>query len=565
MFFQRDYYLPELNFAAREPFLPFFSSLMRLFQARTGAEILDLFFLLFAAGLGVYLLVRILGGKRFSALLAGAFFILILLFLFGQNQLFLRACWFPVLLASLLYTRKARVVFALPVFLLVLLVWCASAGSLAPFGLFAALLLAQFLAWFTENRAADDRPSLLQLMLPTILLASAFLVSGVTYHVYPMPDYPWYARLVPVSPLQFRGEPLLAAYYHPNSIYYPAYAALGRSILLRAGGVFAIFIACAAVPGVRGALRLGSFRLMGELLALSCVTMLFSVGEWVLEPYLSWENLAFYLPYSSLSRMVPGLSHAALPWLLLPFGLVPVTVLFFSKSGQVIQVLAVVLCCFFVVCCPNGGLQAYASVVPGATAQLCQKTEDTAQCMLRTPSGFLLRSLGLWAARPGENQRREFESLRRLQPGVDFQASVYSEPLSEEAHLALDSSLATRWRTARAQRPGDFFQLEFDRPVKVLRLVLSVRDVPADFPRGVRVQVRQASEKDLSLVTVIEQPDWFGPVRWTQSGFPYFGPQSEVILDFPDEQEVTLIKFTQIGTESRFDWSIQEIKLWGEL
>jgi hypothetical protein len=129
---------------------------------------------------------------------------------------------------------------------------------------------------------------------------------------------------------------------------------------------------------------------------------------------------------------------------------------------------------------------------------------------------------------------------------------------SKDAWLALDGNPDTRWSTASPQRPGDYFEIKFNRSLKVLRIILSVIKNPSDFPRGIRVE---AKENTGSYNIVFEKIDWLGPVYWTEEGYPYFGPQSDVVIDLPKEIEVSNLKFTQISKDSKFDWSIGEVKL----
>jgi hypothetical protein len=51
---------------------------------------------------------------------------------------------------------------------------------------------------------------------------------------------------------------------------------------------------------------------------------------------------------------------------------------------------------------------------------------------------------------------------------------------------------------------------------------------------------------------------------WTPKGAPFFGAQSWVVLDFPEQQKLRCIDFKLRDGHPVFDWSIDEVKLYQE-
>lgn len=147
-----------------------------------------------------------------------------------------------------------------------------------------------------------------------------------------------------------------------------------------------------------------------------------------------------------------------------------------------------------------------------------------------------------------------------MEAGRDFEMQVDASPYPGQADYAIDHKVSTRWKTGRPQHPGDYFLVEFDRPVNIIKVALSTRGHPMDFPRGILVE---GSKDGKEFMKIINKPRWLGPLGWTQDGYPFYGRQGAVILDFPEEIEVTVLRFTQTGRSTRFDWSIEELKLYG--
>ncbi len=103
----------------------------------------------------------------------------------------------------------------------------------------------------------------------------------------------------------------------------------------------------------------------------------------------------------------------------------------------------------------------------------------------------------------------------------------------ESAALAIDGRRDTRWDTASPQKPGQFFEVDLGRTLRLAKLSLLLGSSVLDFPRGFRVEVspdgsawRKASGQDQTLIDIraflrpknlaLEIPLGDAPARWVR-------------------------------------------------
>jgi len=544
-----DIYYPALNFVSKERVDPVLAALLALFGQ--GADsLLYPYLQLSLIFISCILLFKLLRAELPRVILLSLCFVASLVFLFGFERYLLRIHWYPLLLVGALCcaSLNAR---NLPLGLLLLLItistWILSAGSLSVFGLFIAIL---FYARFS-NKVTTNCPS----VLPVLVLGFSIIPALLYLPAYAMPQYPGGARVTPVSAFLSYPRPLIGPFLEPFPLVYGAYmkhlhdAFLFVSPLLALlvfGAVFGFYEARKLARNFGNKESVSGQRSFLNLVFILSLSALLVFGELLLP-----QSFLASAPYPTLARVVPGLAILGIPLLLLPFGL-----LFFLCEG-------LTLLCGSKLWVLTGGvllLSVLTSVLP-AYSRISAPSSVLISApgfVEHSPSGYIYQIYGDWVAKT-KNQPRTFASLTRLKRELDFNLSISASILPEEAIKAVDGDVHTRWRTGRAQRGGESLTLIFDRRVSILRVVLSTQGTPADFPRGIMVEGGDAEE---TLQVLFRQTDWLGPLRWTEANFPYFGPQSEVIIDFPEEVEVSLLKFTQVGKDSTFDWSVSEVKLY---
>ncbi len=524
-----DYYIFALNLPGRERLDPLFELLQQL-----GAAEFVSFIQLLIIGIGATWFFIQTGLTRGRALSASAVFLLSVLIVLGPSMVNLRWHWFPAAAAlQLLAFRSPRLLHQF-LFVAVMALFIFTAGTLAPIG---GLFL--FLMYCLHPKDPSPTPQTQRYPFQALAVLLGIVVSILLLPSYPMPEYPGEARLAPISSLLLSGTPMLGPYLQPFPIVESVYRDLLCSHFVLTSVVLIVLFL-----GLRFDSQQALRSLATKFLFLGTILLFVLFAE--LLPVTDWQKA---LPFPALTRLLPGLALAPLPWLLLPFLLLFAVAVWgrtdFLRQAVSASVLGIVLGGLFY--CQSSSQRLWPQI---ATAEV---TQGTSSLSTWGASYFLLEQRGDWA-----KTSRSFESLTRLKRGEDFLVSVQAEPNMSDAALAIDGDSSTRWRTARPQRKGDFFALAFEESVPLVRVVLSVQGVPSDYPRAISIVATLA---DGTEKVVFHEEDWFGPVKWTTEGLPYFGPQSEVVFDFPEELRVKALRFELLKDEVVFDWAITEIKL----
>ena len=264
-------------------------------------------------------------------------------------------------------------------------------------------------------------------------------------------------------------------------------------------------------------------------------------------------------PFFILASLIPGVSLAGLPWSLLGFSIVCCAVpLFCSNSRSIAVGLVAVVAIALLGCRLQGWHQGFPTLY--WQDNLLRSAADTEQPG-RAQVLPLIEKYGAWIVEPGVAEHRQFSNLERLQRGEDFDWIATANVNQQDANLALDGNVFTRWQTGRSQQGGDHYQITFSEPISVLRVVLSVKDNPAEYPRGIRVL---GGDSENEFREILQQPQWQGPVLWTKDGVPYIGAYHQVVLDFPKQEQVQVLRFEQLVDSNSAHWSINEVKLYAE-
>lgn len=126
---------------------------------------------------------------------------------------------------------------------------------------------------------------------------------------------------------------------------------------------------------------------------------------------------------------------------------------------------------------------------------------------------------------------------------------------SEGAFEAIDSKDNTRWGTRGPQEKGDWFEISCSKDIVVRQVNLSITHFMTDYPRGFSVTI----ENDEGIKEIKKLDEWLGPVSYTDSGYPFFGSQGDVRIDFPEMLKFKRIRFTLTKGDPVFDWSIGKV------
>lgn len=557
-----DVNYPDLNFVSREyldllivKFLEVFSPRLR----QSSYVLCELAILTFGLlGLNCFW-----GARKLPGLFGACFVASSLVFVMGLDPFYLKFHWLPFLLVFYLKFHKERSLLSLLFASLVSLLWIFSAGALSPFGILLAVIVCHLSVHCGSDGKTAERMESGSIFLGkafALLSSAALMLSIIAVPVYEMPDYPPGARLSPISPLIiYQPSPLIGPFLNPNPLVYSSVMSALYVYSYRAAIVMLLFLMLFLRILAKRKREESDAPFFLSAASISVLLFFFVALELVVPP-----EFGMYTPFRVICRLIPGMGLVGLPWMLLPFAILLGLTSVIRAGGALL-----LASLFFVM-----GLSVAIDYRFGALSKLLGPSSVSVdhfvqlevadklswrQVVKQSPSGFVFNSQGRWVADVGNSKSREPENLFRLKKEADFNVSVKSSPNDHLAPLAIDGRDETRWSTERPQRKGDYFELHFDREVKIVRVVLSVKLNATDFPRGI---FAEGSTDGSNYDVIINQPNWFGPLKWTEKGYPYFGSQGEVILDFPKPQIVSHLRFALLNSDNYYDWSIGEVKLY---
>lgn len=547
-----------LNLPVRERFDPLLLSIAGMLGSQAQTAYCLLQFAVLSAG--CILLFRRGDSSSSESLIKSVAVVLGVIITASLDPFSLKLHWFPFLVYALDCSRAERRspgdggIKRTAGAVIPIIFWWLTAGTL---GVFGALLAPVVRTVIFQDKQPGGK-------LYPFITAAVIAGSIVFMPVYHMPPFPGDARLAPISPLSLYGFPAIGPYLQPLPVIYPSYRLFQSLELLRLVGLLlgyaGLFLLFSAIPEIFGLfpsgrkLTIGSTVLnqggWGRLLVPAFVVLLvtFLLVE---PPFLAAHGLDFLNPYPAMRDLVPGLALEPLPWLIVPFGAMLSSFMLAARAtaGQSKVILAI-LCI---------SLLSTKILTAPLESHLHEEFFGPQAARSGNPSGFVGQVYGGWIF----NEKRGGDSdskLMRYALNTDLKVSAQASVHPEDAHLSLDWDHATRWGTRRPQQPGDWMLYTFDRAAPIVRATLSIRNLPSDFPRGLKVE---GSRDGVQFFTIYDFPDWYGPVEWTPAGQPYFGPQSKVVVEFAEPIELRAIRFTETMADPSFDWSIGELILWG--
>lgn len=451
-------------------------------------------------------------------------------FVLGWNPFLLKTHYFPLLLAALVVPRhdlvRALTLLAAGSF------WIVSSGSAATIGLLLALLL------YGAAKKKLDRPGPATAAAALCLLAISVACIPDAYS----PEYPPGAAVSVDNVLSSLPSPYLGSDRGLSPASFANYQHLTSIHTLRSIIVFFVLCAC-----MLGAARDDT----SKGLVLTSIFILVGIA---LDGFMSADNIE-YSPMQVFARLIPGTTLLPTPSILLPLAIYTLAfALSRNQSNLKFDFCATLLLISAVADNLTGHhLLGLAALPKGNTVYpVDPNTIELSR------SASVVNYFGNWITEPGLAEARQFENLERLLQRRDFNWSADAGPRPDLAKLAIDGNSHTRWRTVRPQQPGDWFSVEFDRVVPVVKMVFSVRAAPSDYSRGFKIY--PITEEGEEAPAEAFSP-WLGPLQWTADGYPYFGRTTMVIVDLPQQLNLRGFKLEQTAN-AKFDWTISEIKLW---
>lgn len=129
---------------------------------------------------------------------------------------------------------------------------------------------------------------------------------------------------------------------------------------------------------------------------------------------------------------------------------------------------------------------------------------------------------------------------------VGLVAGVMASSRNEVTKFAFDGDETTRWGSGEPQKPGMTFQVDFKTPVTLRGLRYDLGAFYSDYPRLLDVDLVLTSGEERHILA----RDDSVALRY------YSGP---ITLTF-EPATVRSVRFTQLGRDRKFDWSIAELQ-----
>jgi hypothetical protein len=135
-------------------------------------------------------------------------------------------------------------------------------------------------------------------------------------------------------------------------------------------------------------------------------------------------------------------------------------------------------------------------------------------------------------------------------------ASIKAQCGETHTREMIDGDPMSRWHCGREQRPGDMFTVDLGSEHQVAGAELLIAGFVADFPRK------------LSIETSTDAASW-APAWTGGSALLTMSSALEDPLNIPipvsfDKRSARYVRFTQLGTEKTYYWSVAELRIVGE-
>lgn len=525
-----DAFYPATNFISRGVYEPL-TGLLAGWLELGDVERLGLLTNPIIFGLGVFFLTSRNAGQL-AAWIAGLGSGVVFVTLTRLDPIALQWSWLPALIASWLQLASAPSLVSLLNSLLVAGIWCVAGGAFAVIG----VLIAAISSLVRFSRAT--------LPVGVLVACLGLVAANMLTPIYSMPNYPGGAQVAPLSPLALQARPRLGGDLMPNPINWNTYL---HHLELEVVPILALLLlVLVSLVFVNADEKSKSKSLLAPLAVLALYI-----------PELSTDPaIRSHTPFAALRRLVPGVAIHDLPWYYLPLmALCP----FIGLGEQTKRAASIYLIGALVLVASFGIFtQRFAEPTIITSAKSCDAkaiARPTIKDLRVSPSALILNERG-----EGLIKERDREYIRLVR-GRDFRARLQASQRPRTAKFAWDDNHGTAWKTGRPQAPGDYVELRFNSEVRLDRINLRTGN-SSDFPRAFRILEWSTPSEPVELARV---SDWRGPILWTTDGYPYYGPQSEVLVDLPRGTKARVLRIELDSSHPIFDWAIQEISVYREI
>ncbi|MCO6431937.1 MAG: hypothetical protein J5J00_13845 [Deltaproteobacteria bacterium] len=489
-----------------------------------------------------------------KAALAATLTSLILVLLFGWDELVLGAiAWWPLMIAVLVRTKSITAP-ALPAILSSVTAGGIFAAAANQYALPLAALAVLISSKMRLEREASHKGAYYSACFAVLLLSTLALINVPAPAV---PDYPPLSHVVPDDDLPGNIVPLVG----PVSVIPIIERAAEKSLYYGP----AIWLAFLALPllALRGPRR--SEASLAGVAALMIAALIWDT----LPP----ESISQIGPLQVIHRVVPKLFFLPSAPMALAVSLLLVSLILVRRNLHL--VLCIVLLPFVTnlarlnwdgVRFSPGAVQTKGTPLIDEISRLhVSGAVDGGQYRellqrIASPSYTLLRNEGVFTLID-----RDFIRDAHFVPCSEFNLSLQASHNSLNAYEAVcDARKSTRWSPGKGHQEGDeFIDIRFEDSPQLRGIELATGDFTSDFPRGVKVScetVCAGNQNSPCFNTVREIPSYQGAIHYTSDGYPYYGGQNEVKIYFKEPISCKKIRVSQIGVTNSFDWSIAALR-----
>lgn len=526
----------KLNLVVHERIDPLFLSLFAFFQIPISKE-----FYIILQGIvfisGLIWLSKETERKLISAIPVSLLAFLALLQIVGPDPFFLKAHWFPALVASFISFEKRLDIAGAIVALGVTILWCLSSGVLSVFGLILAI---QFVVVFS----ARTQSSVFFFISVIIFLVTAYLLTPIIA----LPGFPHWARLAPIGPEAWYFAPKIGPQVTPDPLNYHAIVLASKAVLKSAIWYSVAVLALSYIWN--GA------KLTLHLAVMVGISALLIAGESFVP-----ASMYGYLPSSILFRLVPFLGLERVSWLLAPLCITAISLALQPRnptSPKKIAVTGFLVCLLYFV--SSKGVDT--KLLYGASDSFSTHAEcgeEVVECSVPYfATAHIRKTFGDWILLANDRKGRGKEDYLKVFPHESLSGAVIFSDSSVNQSYAIDGNLRTAWKSADVQREGASMTLTLSKPVNISKVSLRIRPHSPEFPRAFKVET---SLDGVDFQTVSSMLPWHGPVEWTKEGVPYYGLQSSVDIHLEKSVSLSVLRITLLANDELHQWAINEIEL----
>lgn len=484
---------------------------------------------------------------------------LVLLRTFGWDHvLFQSFAWVPFFILCVIACLHGREAFGL-FFVLSLffaLRIAASANQLAPLAVIIGLAAAAFLfhgmskhdheALDSARAEIRSRPRFLGIL--GLVATCSLSIAAMPVFDAPSPNgqnYPWQSHVV--------SEDWISGNVHPLLGPGPVVPFIDREMLKGYAGPLSLALLLVSVF-----LRLQVFSRASILMRYCSNAAIIGFLLAALDTNLR-EAFAYISPLATLMRIVPGsfLFPLAEVCLLLSF----VSLALACCLERKLRLFT--LLCLVLITVSHKFLM---SKLPRTQHDFSTTFGAETEKFVISPSFPVINALGMWVLPERERvQRTQF--LPSASVPIKVSAS-HSKPGNEASNM-FDQDRQTRWSAGRAFQQGDeWLYLKFETAQTLSAIELAPALFKSDYPAALRISSPSncpdtiASPTEFSgMNKLVEYKPWQGSLDYTSENYPFYSAQKRVRAFFPQVGTFSCLFIEQIGTDSRLDWSIAEIRL----